>query len=97
MKTCRSRAGIALTSDPIDVDAPGVENIDFGGFTLFRKYGFNDGWDLLLSCRRMRDRETLSPGEEIESRQFGVHGVYMWRHGMKVRPHGDAPSGDGTR
>jgi len=83
----RSGAGIALTSSSIDVDVPGVENIDFGGVTLFWKYGFNDHWGLLLSYRTMTDRETLPPGEEIESRQFGVHGVYMWRHGKRVRPH----------
>ena len=83
----RSGAGIALTSGTLDIDFPGVENADFGGFTLFWKYGFNDGWGLLLSYRTMSDREDLFPGQELEYRQFGVHGVYMWRHGKKVRPH----------
>jgi len=86
-KENRSGAGVAFASGTVDVSVPDVPDLDFTGYTLFWKYGFTDHWGLLLSYRDMEDDENLLPGEELNYTQFGVHAVYMWRHGKKVRPH----------
>ena len=86
-KENRSGVGIAVTAGSVDIDVAGVPDLDFTGYTIFWKYGFNDRWGLQLSYRDMEDDENLLPGEEINYTQFGVHAVYMWRHGKRVRPH----------
>ena len=86
-KENRSGAGFALNRGMVDIDFPGTTDVEFAGYSLFWKYGFTDPWGLLISYRDMDDDEDLFPGEEVDYSQFGVHGVYMWRHGKKVRPH----------
>ncbi len=82
----RSGAGFALVRGSVDANFL-PESLDFTGFTLFWKYGFTDSWGLLVSYRSMEDDENLLFGEEDEYDQLSVHAVYMWRHGMRVRPH----------
>lgn len=82
----RSGAGFGINSGTVDSDIL-PDELDFVGFTVFYKWGFTDTWGLFFSYREMEDDENLFLGEEDEYTQFGVHAVYMWRAGKRVRPH----------
>lgn len=85
-KENRSGAGIGYTAGNLSVDIAGTDDLDFTGYTIFWKQGFNDLWGLLVSYRDMKDDENLPPGDEINYTQWGVHAVVQWRHGKRVRP-----------
>ena len=85
-KDDRSGVGLGFTSGIVDSDLL-FEEINFLGYTVFWKFGFTDTWGLLVSYRDMEDDDILLFGEEDDYTQFGVHAVYMWRHGKRMRPH----------
>ena len=85
-KDNQSGAGFGLASGTFDADAL-PDSLDFTGYVLFWKLGLTDGWGLQIQYRDMGDDEDLALGEEDDYTQIGVHAVYMWRHGKRVRPH----------
>ncbi|MCP4204577.1 MAG: porin family protein [bacterium] len=76
--------GLGLTGSAATSEGDGVQDIDFGGITLFGRWQHqSSGWGAMAELRGGEDDESFT---ELEYGQLNLYATYTWRRNKLLRP-----------